>query len=364
VSAIADLPSRSYIGDAGDVRPGQGLDTRRLEAWLQDAVPGWRGPLTLRQFEGGQSNPTYLLATPGGRYVLRRKPAGGLLKSAHAVDREFRVLRALGAVPGFPVPEALALCEDETVIGSMFYVMRHVPGRVFWNCRMPDLSPQERAALYDSANEVLARLHGLDPAALGLADYGRPGNYFLRQIARWSRQYEAAGGERVPELERLIEWLPGAAPADDGRTALIHGDYSFHNMIVHPTEPRVVALVDWELSTLGHPVADLTYHLMEWYRPAGTDTRGTLHGADLGALGIPTMEACVQRYAERTGIRIEGSLAYYRAFNLFRVAAILHGIAGRVDDGTATSANAAEIVPLVRPLARAAWANAVEAGAA
>jgi aminoglycoside phosphotransferase (APT) family kinase protein len=355
---------RNYIGAAGDVRPGQAIDPRRLQAWLHDAVPGFRGPLTLQQFEGGQSNPTYLLATPGERYVLRRKPGGGLLKSAHAVDREFRVMRALAAVPGFPVPQPLALCEDEGVIGSMFYVMRHVPGRVFWNCLMPDLQARERAALYDSANETLARLHTLDVGALGLENFGRPGNYFLRQITRWSQQYEATKTETIPEFEKLIEWLPRAAPPDDGKSVLIHGDYSFHNMIVHPTEPRVVALVDWELSTIGHPLADLTYHLMEWYRPAGTDTRGTLRGADLAALGIPSMQDYVARYGERTGFKVDGHLGFYRAFNLFRVAAILHGIAGRITEGTATSAHAAEIVPLIRPLARAAWAEAREAGAA
>ena len=355
--------ARNYIGTTAEARPGQSLDYRRLESYLHDMVPGYRGPLKILQFEGGQSNPTYLLTTPDERYVLRRKPAGGLLKSAHAIDREFRVITALGRVPGFPVPEALALCEDESVIGSMFYVMRHVPGRIFWNCRMPDLRPDERAALYDSANEVLARLHTVDFAALGLASFGRPGNYILRQVSRWSQQYEASKTEEIPEFEKLIAWLPAAAPPDDGLSTLIHGDYSFHNMIVHPTEPRVVALVDWELSTIGHPLADLTYQLMEWYRPAGLDTRGTLRGADMPALGIPTLDEYVARYCARTGFRFGGNLGFYRAFNLFRVAAILHGIAGRINEGTATSSHAAEIVPLIRPLARAAWAEACEAGA-
>lgn len=355
--------ARNYIGTTGEIRPGQGLDRRRLESYLHDRIAGYRGPLEILQFEGGQSNPTYLLTTPQAKYVLRRKPSGGLLKSAHAVDREFRVIQALGQVPGFPVPEALALCEDVSVIGSMFYVMRHVPGRIFWNCRMPDLRPEERAALYDSANEVLARLHTVDFAALGLEGFGRPGNYFLRQISRWSQQYEATKTEEIAEFEKLIAWLPGAAPQDDGSSSLIHGDFSFHNMIGHPREPKVVALVDWELSTIGHPLADLTYHLMEWYRPAGLDTRGTLRDADLAALGIPTMQAYVARYCERTGFRLADNLGFYRAFNLFRVAAILHGIAGRVNEGTATSGHAAEIVPLIRPLARAAWAEACAAGA-
>jgi aminoglycoside phosphotransferase (APT) family kinase protein len=360
----AALAQRNYIGTTADVRPGQGLDEQRLLQWLQGAVPEFRGPLTVRQFEGGQSNPTYLLTTPSQRYVLRRKPAGTVLKSAHAVDREFRVMCALARVHGFPVAQPLALCEDEGVIGGMFYVMRHVPGRVFWNCRMPDLRPDERAALYDSANDVLARLHTFDVAALGLQDFGRPGNYFERQIARWSKQYRSAGGEPVPELEKLIEWLPGALPPDDGRIRLVHGDFSFHNLIVHPTEPRVAAVVDWELSTLGHPLADLTYQLMDWYRPEGVDTRGTLRGADFAALGIPTMEQYVARYCERTGFRLPENLAFHRAFNLFRVAAILHGIAGRVGEGNAASAQAAEVVPLVRPFARAAWAEACDAGAA
>lgn len=356
------ITQRNYIGAAGAVRPGQTLDQQRLEHWLHDAVPGFQGPLEIRQFEGGQSNPTYLLTTPSERYVLRRKPVGTLLKSAHAVDREFRVTRALHGA-GFPVPQALAICEDESVIGSMFYVMRYVPGRVFWNCRMPDLQPQERAAVYDSANEVLAKLHTADVRSLGLEDFGRAGNYFERQITRWGRQYEANPGQRIPELEKLIEWLPRAAPADDGLSALIHGDYSFHNLIVHPTQPRVVAVIDWELSTLGHPLADLTYQLMDWYRPEGVDTRGTLRGADLQALGIPDMEQYIARYCERTGFRFDGNLAFYRAFNLFRVAAILHGIAGRIHEGTATSVHAAEIVPLIVPLARAAWNEAQQAGA-
>lgn len=360
----AEEAPKKYIGDVGKVREGNRFDERRLDRYLHDVIPGYCGPLTVTQFEGGQSNPTYMLTTPNARYVLRRKPEGVLLKSAHAVDREFRVISALARVPGVPVPEALALCEDESVIGSMFYVMRHVQGRIFWNCQMPDLSPDDRAAVYDSVNEVLARLHTVDYEAIGLGDFGRPGNYFSRQISRWSQQYETSKTEDIEELEKLIAWLPGAAPADDGRSSIIHGDYSFHNILVHPTEPKVVGLLDWELSTIGHPLGDLTYHLMEWYRPAGVDARGTLRGADLAALGIPTRDEYVTRYCERTGFPFGGNLPFYRAFNLFRVVAILQGIAGRIHNGTAASANAAQIVSLIRPLAKAAWDEARDGGAA
>lgn len=318
--------------------------------------------MRIRQFEGGQSNPTFLIATPGKNYVLRRKPAGVLLKSAHAVDREYRVTRALFDA-GLPVPEPLVLCEDEGVIGTMFYLMRHVPGRSFWDPRMPGLDPSERAAIYDSANETLARLHMVDYSAIGLGDYGRPGNYFARQISRWSRQYEASRTGDQPEMDRLIAWLPDAIPGDGETTTIIHGDYSFHNLLVHPTEPRVVAAIDWELSTLGDPLGDLTYHMMEWFRPEGVDVRGTLRNADLRSLGIPSADDYARRYCERTGLRGDPTHPFYRAFNLFRVAAILQGIAGRARDGVQTAANSAEIVTRIQPLAQAAWAAAQEAGA-
>ncbi|TDN61953.1 phosphotransferase family protein [Paraburkholderia sp. BL10I2N1] len=356
--------ARRYIGETGLVRDGDRFDEKRLAGYLHDTVPGFKGPLVVRQFEGGQSNPTFLLDTPDAKYVLRRKPAGTLLKSAHAVDREFRIIRALSSVDGIAVPEALVLCSDDSVIGSMFYVMRYVPGRIFWNCQMPDLNREERAALYDSANETLARLHTVDYAALGLADYGRPGNYFSRQISRWSRQYESSRTEDIPEMDRLMAWLPGAVSADDDLSCITHGDYSFHNLLVHPTEPRVVAVVDWELSTIGHPLGDLMYHTMEWYRPAGVDARGTLNGADLTALGIPSLERYVARYCERTGFTLSGNLDFYRAYNLFRVAAILQGVAQRSMNGNAASANADEITQLIKPLARAAWRFAIAGGAA
>ena len=353
---------QKYLGSVVAVRESLRFETQRLNEWLQAHVPGYQGPLTIRQFDGGQSNPTYLLETATAKYVLRRKPPGVLMKSAHAVDREYRVLSALSA-RDFPVPTPLALCDDESVIGTLFYVMSFVPGRIFWDCTMPDLSREERAAVFDSVNATLARLHSFDPATIGLGDFGRPGNYFARQIARWSQQYEASKDTHIPEMDKLIAWLPAAVPAADGLSTLIHGDYSFHNVLIHPAEPRVVAVVDWELSTLGHPLGDLTYHMMEWYRPPGVDLRGTLRNQDLRALGIPTFEEYTARYSERTGFRIDGNFAFYRAFNLFRVAAILQGVAHRLRAGNAAATNAEEVATRIRPLALAAWQEAREAGA-
>lgn len=352
----------AMIGSTVEVAANSAFDEGRLASYLARYLREFSGPMRIRRFEGGQSNPTFLVETPGNNYVLRRKPAGVLLKSAHAVDREYRVTRALFEA-GLPVPEPLVLCEDEDVIGTMFYVMRHVPGRGFWDPRMPGLDPSDRAAIYDSANETLARLHLVDHEAIGLGDYGRPGNYFARQISRWSRQYDASRTRDIPEMDRLIAWLPGAIPEMDERSTIIHGDYSFHNLLVHPTEPRVSAVIDWELSTLGDPLGDLTYHMMEWFRPEGVDVRGTLSGADLTALGIPTAEEYARRYCERTGLRCDPTNPFYRSFNLFRVAAILQGIAGRARDGVQTAANASDIVTRIEPLAKAAWMAAQEAGA-
>ena len=355
-------PARKYLGQTVEVKAAHRIDQARLAEYLGDVVADYHGPLEVRQFEGGQSNPTYLLSTPARKYVLRRKPPGVLLKSAHAVDREFRVMRALFE-HGFPVPEPLSLCEDDSVLGSMFYVMRHVPGRVFLISAMPDLSPAERAAVYDSANETLARLHSFDHPAAGLEDFGRPGNYFERQINRWSQQYQASRTEEIAEMERLMAWLPDAAPPV-GETRLIHGDYSFHNLLVHPTEPRVVAVLDWELSTTGDPLGDLTYHAQEWYRPNDGDARGTLAGLDLQALGIPDLETYVGRYCERVGRPPIANLGFYKAYNLFRVAAIVQGIVARARQGNAAAEGAAAQAARVRPLAEAAWRYAQEAGAA
>jgi aminoglycoside phosphotransferase (APT) family kinase protein len=353
---------KKYLGELSEVRDNSRFDEQRLDAWLRSALPGYRGPLSVKQFDGGQSNPTYLLETPERKYVLRRKPSGALLKSAHAVDREFRVLRALSE-QGFPVPKPLVLCEDESVVGTMFYVMAHVTGRIFWDCVMPDLARQERAAVFDSVNETLARLHRFDPASLGLQDFGRPGNYFARQISRWTRQYDVARTADIVEMDQLMEWLPTAIPADDGVARVIHGDYSFHNVLIHPTEPRVLAVIDWELSTIGHPLGDLSYHMMEWYRPRDVDLRGTLEGRDLAALGIPTFEEYATRYCERAGIKLGANWGFYRAYNLFRVAAIIQGVVHRLQSGHAASSNAADLEARVLPLAQAGWREAREAGA-
>jgi len=354
-------PVRKYLGQTVEVKAAHRIDEARLAQFLGDVVPGYAGPLEVRQFEGGQSNPTYLLTTPGAKYVLRRKPPGVLLKSAHAVDREFRVMKALFE-RGLPVPEPLTLCEDDSVLGTAFYVMRHVPGRVFLISAMPDLTPAERAAVYDSANATLAQLHSLDHVAAGLEDFGRAGNYFERQIGRWSQQYEASKTADIPEMERLMAWLPKATPPAAPAT-LIHGDYSFHNLLIHPTEPKVVAVLDWELSTTGDPLGDLTYHACEWYRPDDGDARGSLMGLDLAALGIPDLETYVDRYCERVGRPPIGNLGFYKAYNLFRVAAIVQGIVGRALQGNAAADGAAQQAARVRPLAEAAWGYAREAGA-
>jgi aminoglycoside phosphotransferase (APT) family kinase protein len=350
-----------YLGGLEDVA-ADALPLGRLAEHLAHLLPEFRGPLTARRFSGGHSNPTFLLETPDRRYVLRRKPPGTLLPSAHQIDREFRVLSALHPA-GFPVPEPLAYCDDEGVIGSAFYVMAYAPGRVFLDNAMPDLDPDERAAVYDDVNATLARLHALDLTALGLADLGRPGDYFARQVTRWSRQYEQSRTEPIAEMDRLIAWLPDALPPDDGRVTLVHGDFSFHNLLIHPTEPRVVAVLDWELATTGHPVADLTYHLMEWYRPGASDVRGALNEGDPARLGIPTEEAYAGLYFARTGFPRPHDLAVYRAYNLFRVAAIVQGIVGRAAAGNANDATAAAQAPRVRVLAQAAWAEAKRLGA-
>ena len=350
------------IGATIDVAANSAFDETRLAAYLAGRIADFSGPMRVQRFEGGQSNPTYLLSSQDRRYVLRRKPAGILLKSAHAVDREYRITKALHEA-GLPVAEPLLLCEDEDVIGSIFYVMRYVPGRSFWDPLMPGLDRADPAGIYDSDTDTLARLHLVDFAALGLADYGKPGNYFARQISRWSRQYEASRTGDIPEMDRLVAWLPDAIPDTEERTTIIHGDYSFHNLLVHPTEPRVCAVIDWELSTLGDPLGDLTYHMMEWFRPEGVDVRGTLRGVDLAGLGIPTAEDYARRYCERTGLRCDPTHPFYRAFNLFRVAAILQGIAGRARDGVQTATNAGDIVTRIEPLAKAAWLAAQEAGA-
>jgi aminoglycoside phosphotransferase (APT) family kinase protein len=346
-----------------DVAEPLRFDPARLEAYLAREVPGFAGPLSVRQFKGGQSNPTYLLETPARAYVLRRKPPGKLLPSAHAVDREFRVIRAL-ASQGFPVAKPVVYCDDESVTGTAFYVMDFVVGRVFWNPDMPGSAPAERAAVYDAMNDTLARLHSFDPAAIGLADFGRGENYVARQVDRWSKQYRASQTQTIDEMERLIAWLPSHIPPS-GPPRLVHGDYRLDNVILHESEPRVLAVLDWELSTIGDPLADFTYHLMQWHMPpddAGAGT-GSLVGFDLAALGIPSLADYVEMYRLRTGLDPRPHLAAYLAYNFFRIAAILQGIAGRVRDGTATSDHAAAKAQMVRPLAEVGWRFAREAGA-
>ncbi len=333
-----------------DVHEAHRFDANRLETYLASHLESFSAPLSIRQFKGGQSNPTYLLEAESGQYVLRRKPPGKLLKSAHAVDREFRIISALHAA-GFPVPRPYLLCADDDVIGTMFFVMEYVVGRVFWDLDLPDLSPATRSAVYDDTNDTIARLHSLDYSELGLTDYGKPGNYFSRQIARWSGQYRASETGVIDAMNALIRWLPENIPADESVT-IVHGDYRLDNMILHPTQPKVVAVLDWELSTLGHPLADFTYHLMSWQMPTiGIGFKGLL-GLPLADLGIPDEEAYIERYCEQTG-RSGGipDRNFYSAFNFFRLAAILQGIAGRVRDGTAASAHAELAIQSVQPLA-------------
>ncbi|MBX3561604.1 MAG: phosphotransferase family protein [Sphingomonas sp.] len=345
----------------GAVREAHRFDPAPLAAWLAAHVEGYAGPLAVEQFRGGQSNPTYKLVTPGRSYVLRRKPPGELLPGAHAVDREYRVIAALGA-QGFPVARAYGLCTDESVIGTPFYVMEMVEGRIFWDTTFSEVSAAGRPAHFDAMNATLAQLHMIDPDTAGLGDYGKPGNYFARQIARWSKQYEGdVEAGRVAAMDRLVEWLPANIPADEPRARVIHGDYRCDNMIFHPTEPRVLAVLDWELSTLGHPLADFTYHLMMYRMPAGITTG--LAGADLAALNIPGEDEYVAAYCRRTGRDGIANLDFYVAFNLFRLAGIVHGIKGRLARGTAASAHAASMAAALEPLADLAWEQAKKAGA-
>jgi len=352
---------QSTYSGTKDVTERLRFDVGRLEAYLHAHVPEFAGPITLSQFKGGQSNPTYLVETPSRRYVLRRKPPGKLLPSAHAVDREYRVISALYPL-GFPVPAPILYCADEGVIGTAFFVMSCVDGRVFWEAEMPSSNPAERAQVYDAMNATLARLHGFDPAAIGLADYGRGENYVARQVERWSKQYRASETEPIEDMERLIAWLPAHLPPPQ-TPRLVHGDYRLDNVILAPDAPRVVAVLDWELSTLGDPLADFSYHLMQWHMPPLEAGTGSLVGFDLAALGIPSLEEYVAAYVARTGLDPRPHLPVYFAYNFFRLAAILQGIIGRVRDGTATSAVAAAKADLVRPLAAKAWDFAREAGA-
>ncbi|MFN3743953.1 MAG: phosphotransferase [Hyphomicrobiaceae bacterium] len=336
----------------GSTRPLQHtFDPARLEHWLQEHIAGFQGPLRIEQFKGGQSNPTYKLTAASGTYVLRRKPPGPLLPSAHAVEREHRLLTALRDT-GVPIPRAHGLCEDADVIGSTFYVMDFVDGRVFWDPRLPDLSRAERAAVFDSMNETIAALHSLDPEAVGLGDYGRAGNFISRQIGRWSKQYRASETEEIRSMDSLIDWLPRHLPAE-GETRIVHGDYRLDNVIINPRDPKVVAVLDWELSTLGDPLADFAYHMMSW-RIAPDLFRG-LAGVDFEGLGIPDEPHYLAAYCRRTGREHIEAWDYYLIFSMFRIAAILQGIAKRALDGTAADAEASQVGRLARPLADQAW---------
>jgi aminoglycoside phosphotransferase (APT) family kinase protein len=338
---------------------GQELPIERLDVWLSTNVAGFRGPVSAERFAGGQSNPTYKLTAASGNYVLRRKPPGPLLPSAHAVEREFRVMRAL-AETAVPVPRVYALCEDDAVIGSAFYVMEHLDGRIFWDQRLPEIAnAAERAAMFDSMNRVIADLHKVDYAAVGLGEFGRPGNYMGRQIARWSRQYRASETESIAAMDHLIEWLPEHLPPESP-PAIVHGDYRMDNLIFHKSEPRVIGVLDWELSTIGDPLADFAYHVLTW-RVTPELFRG-LAGVDFAALGIPGEADYVAAYCRRTGRAAIAGWEFYLVYSLFRIAAILQGIAKRAIDGTAASADAAEQGKLARPLAEQAWQLAQSLG--
>ncbi len=354
---------QTQFSGTSEVREAHRFEVAALEGWMQANVRGYAGPLEVQQFKGGQSNPTYKLITPAKSYVMRRKPPGLLLKSAHAVDREYRVITALFSA-GFPAAETFGLCTDESVIGTWFYIMDCVEGRIIWDGTFPDVPTAERHRYFDAMNDTIAHLHSFDPAAIGLADFGKPGNYFARQIGRWSRQYledEAAG--RVPDMDRLVEWLPENIPPGD-EVAVVHGDYRCDNMIFHPTEPRVLAVLDWELSTLGHPLADFSYHLM-MYRMPPTGTVG-LVDCDLAAMNIPTEADYVERYCGRVGrdpAEVTEHMDFFISYNMFRLAAIVHGIRGRVVRGTASNAHAKAMSATVEPLAALAWEQAKKAGA-
>ncbi|MBE8191277.1 MAG: phosphotransferase family protein [Alphaproteobacteria bacterium] len=349
------------FGGTKDVAASHKFDEAKLEAYAAAHVEGFAGPLEVRQFKGGQSNPTYQLATPTHNYVLRRKPPGKLLPSAHAVDREYKVLTALGKVE-FPVPRTYCLCEDEDILGTPFYIMDMVEGRILWDPRLPDLAGDERRAIFDAKIATLAQLHKVDYSAIGLSDFGKPGNYFARQISRWTKQYQASETQHIDTMNRLIEWLPHNIP-DDDTTSIVHGDYRLDNMILHPREPKVLAVLDWELSTLGHPLGDFTYHLMQWYLPSDGANTNTLDGADFAALNIPTAEEYIRAYCEHTERDTIENMDYYIAYNMFRLAGILQGIVGRVRDGTASNAHAAQMESRVQPLSDTGWHYAQKAGA-
>ena len=343
------------------VSEAHSFDIATLEAWLTQHLAGFKGPLTVEMFKGGQSNPTYKLITPSQSYVMRAKPGpvAKLLPSAHAIEREFKVMGGLFGTD-VPVAQMHVLCEDESIIGRAFYVMEFVQGRVLWEQTLPDMTNTQRADIYDAMNRVIAALHTVPFAQRGLADYGRPGNYFERQIGRWSKQYVASVTQPIAEMDKLMAWLPNNMPAsarDESKVSIVHGDYRLDNLMFHASEPRVLAVLDWELSTIGHPLADFSYHCMAWHIPPGT-FRG-IGGVDVKSLGIPTEDEYIHRYCDRTGLTTPADLKadwnFYLAYNMFRIAAILQGIAKRVEAGTASSAQAKALGAGARPMAELAW---------
>jgi aminoglycoside phosphotransferase (APT) family kinase protein len=332
-------PSRQKLFSGTEPPPEHlQLDLDKLDGWFAANIGGYQGPLTVEKFRGGQSNPTYRLSTPAAKYVLRKKPPGVLLPSAHAVDREFRIISALHAV-GFPVPRPYKLEDDESVLGTAFYVVEFLDGRLFWEVDLPGVSPADRTAIYNSMNETLAKLHSLDPQAIGLGDFGRPGNYLQRQFDRWSKQYRASEMEEIPDMNWLIETLPALIPDTVGNR-LVHGDYGLHNIIIHKTEPRVLGVLDWEISTIGDPLGDIGHHMTAWYLPPDPERASvsSLVGHDLKALGIPEAKPYIDRYLERTGAP-DFDRTFVLAFALFRYAAIIQGVMKRASQGNAANKN-------------------------
>lgn len=351
--------SQADFSGVGETPEHLKIDESALENYMRAHVNGFEGPLAVQKFKGGQSNPTYLVTTPAKNYVLRRKPPGKLLPSAHAVEREYRVMSALHA-QGFPAPKTYALCEDPDVLGTAFFVMDYVEGRIFWDAALPGVARAERAPLFHALIDALADLHAIDYEKAGLAHFGKPGNYFERQIGRWSKQYKAAETQPIPDMDRLIEWLPTAIPDDDA-VSIVHGDFRFDNVIMHPSLPKVLAVLDWELSTLGHPLADFTYFLMVWHFPP--TVRGGLAGLDLEALGVPSLDDAVARYCARAGRADMPDLDFCMAYNMFRLASIAQGVYARALQGNASSERAASLGAQVAPLAALAWRHAQKAGA-
>ncbi|MCV0440685.1 MAG: phosphotransferase [Hydrogenophaga sp.] len=352
--------TQTFVGTR-PVAEQHAFDIPALERWLAPRLPGFAGPLTVEMFKGGQSNPTYKLITPQRAYVMRAKPGpvARLLPSAHAIEREFRVMSALQG-SGVPVAQMHVLCEDESVIGRAFYVMECVDGRVLWDQSLPGMDRAQRGAIYDEMNRVMAALHTVKPLAIGLDGYGKPGNYFERQIGRWSKQYQASITQPIAEMDQLMEWLPRNIPAmarDESMLSVVHGDFRLDNLMFHPVESRVLAVLDWELSTLGHPLADFSYHCMSWHIPPGM-FRG-IGGLDVKALGIPTEDEYIALYCQRTGLaepaQLKADWNFYLAYNMFRLAAILQGIAKRVEAGTASSDQAVKSAAGARPMAEMAW---------